>query len=233
MGPHRTLYQVAEDAPHGKPDVPLELLVRASVDPPLYEVQVLRGPATGKATRGALWRLSLALSRLVRRPARDFAPAQLTSEALLLRTARIEWGSPPPGWRPRAWRQVLGPVRPLTSKLAAALVAAGVALLVPSDTPRALPGNAVTPEVTLAAPMPDRPFPEQVRPPCPRPAVAERGGCWVQMGNVRPPCGEWYDRPSPDGYCYAPLGRPPDGGRRPTSAEESAQPRLPKNHGAR
>jgi predicted Ser/Thr protein kinase len=60
---------------------------------------------------------------------------------------------------------------------------------------------------TVAAPMPEKPFPGQRKPPCNRTGeVAIRGGCWYALRDARPPCKEegkeeayaW------DGACYGP-----------------------------
>jgi hypothetical protein len=70
---------------------------------------------------------------------------------------------------------------------------------------------------TLGLDMPRRPFPGQLKPDghgqCPRKAqVAINGGCWIRLGDVRPPCAE-------EGYewkggCYYPVFDLP---RQPTS----------------
>jgi eukaryotic-like serine/threonine-protein kinase len=51
------------------------------------------------------------------------------------------------------------------------------------------------------------PLPGQRRPPCPRAQVNIRGGCWVEVVKVSPPCGDgFYDW---KGACYAPVAAPP------------------------
>jgi hypothetical protein len=54
------------------------------------------------------------------------------------------------------------------------------------------------------APLPEKPLPGQRKPPCdPNGEVEIRGGCWLLIGNARPPCKEYaYEW---KGGCYQPL----------------------------
>jgi len=70
----------------------------------------------------------------------------------------------------------------------------------------------------LKAPLPDQPFPGQSKPPCRKAGEVEiRGGCWLAVRNLNPPCKEegkedaflW------KGVCYWPTYPP---GREPTSS---------------
>ena len=58
----------------------------------------------------------------------------------------------------------------------------------------------------LSLEMLKEPLPGQRRPPCPRAQSNIRGGCWVEVAKVSPPCGdvfyEW------KGACYAPVAAP-------------------------
>jgi hypothetical protein len=52
--------------------------------------------------------------------------------------------------------------------------------------------------------LPKQPLPRQRRPPCQRKGVKEiRGGCWIRIADVEPPCSdneyEW------QGACYTPV----------------------------
>ncbi|MBN1210799.1 MAG: serine/threonine protein kinase [Myxococcaceae bacterium] len=69
------------------------------------------------------------------------------------------------------------------------------------------------PSFTLAKPMPKEPLPKQRRPPCePRVERAIHGGCWVPVGDEKPPCGpKMYDY---EGRCYLASYNAP---RQPTS----------------
>jgi serine/threonine protein kinase len=79
-----------------------------------------------------------------------------------------------------------------------------------SSTPAPEPqGNSVA---KLARPLPEKPFPGQLQPPCtPRIETVLRGACWVEI-SAKPPCGntayEW------EGKCYFPSMPQ---GRQPTS----------------
>ncbi|ADO74780.1 serine/threonine-protein kinase [Stigmatella aurantiaca] len=57
----------------------------------------------------------------------------------------------------------------------------------------------------LSLDMPKEPLPGQRRPPCPRPQIGIRGGCWFEL-RATPPCGEgayaWKDA------CYSPVPAP-------------------------
>ncbi|ADO73535.1 Protein kinase [Stigmatella aurantiaca DW4/3-1] len=58
----------------------------------------------------------------------------------------------------------------------------------------------------LSLDMPKEPLPGQRRPPCPRPEINIRGGCWIEVARTAPPCGEgyaWKDA------CYYPVPAPP------------------------
>jgi hypothetical protein len=53
---------------------------------------------------------------------------------------------------------------------------------------------------SLGRPMPSKPYPDQRRPPCERGETEINGGCWVLVGNEKPPCGEkMFDY---QGACY-------------------------------
>ncbi|SEL60157.1 Serine/threonine protein kinase [Stigmatella aurantiaca] len=57
----------------------------------------------------------------------------------------------------------------------------------------------------LSLDMPKEPLPGQRRPPCPRPEISIRGGCWIEVARTSPPCGEgyvWKDA------CYYPVPAP-------------------------
>jgi serine/threonine protein kinase len=55
---------------------------------------------------------------------------------------------------------------------------------------------------TFSEPVPKDPLPGQRRPPCPRPEVVEiNGGCWYG-GEIKPPCGDFYEW---QGACYLPV----------------------------
>ncbi|MCY1078752.1 hypothetical protein [Archangium lansingense] len=60
----------------------------------------------------------------------------------------------------------------------------------------------------IAYPLPDKPFPNQVRPPCRTKAdhVAINGGCWIAIER-RPPCDE--DHAEYQGKCYIPIMKAP------------------------
>ena len=59
----------------------------------------------------------------------------------------------------------------------------------------------------IAYPLPDKPFSDQVRPPCRTRAnqVAINGGCWVELAR-RPPCEEYAEY---EGKCYIPIMKAP------------------------
>jgi hypothetical protein len=64
----------------------------------------------------------------------------------------------------------------------------------------------------MAYPLPDKPFIDQARPPCPikRGAVEIKGGCWIELGR-KPPCLEEFQAEY-EGKCYLPVAayqRPP------------------------
>jgi hypothetical protein len=58
----------------------------------------------------------------------------------------------------------------------------------------------------ITYPIPDKPYPNQVRPPCRKSQVAINGGCWVPL-EQRPPCDETYAEHQ--GKCYMPLMKAP------------------------
>jgi hypothetical protein len=58
----------------------------------------------------------------------------------------------------------------------------------------------------IAYPVPDKPYPNQVRPPCRKSQVAINGGCWVAL-EQRPPCDEAHAEYQ--GKCYMPLMKAP------------------------
>ncbi|WP_225410435.1 serine/threonine-protein kinase [Stigmatella hybrida] len=59
----------------------------------------------------------------------------------------------------------------------------------------------------LALEMPKAPLPGQRRPPCPRFQLNIQGGCWLEVTQASPPCGEhYYDW---KGACYYPVAAPP------------------------
>ena len=61
---------------------------------------------------------------------------------------------------------------------------------------------------SIAYPLPDKPFPTQVRPPCRTRAghVAINGGCWIEIAR-RPPCDE--EQAEYQGKCYLPIIKAP------------------------
>ncbi|MDC0712641.1 serine/threonine-protein kinase [Stigmatella sp. ncwal1] len=59
----------------------------------------------------------------------------------------------------------------------------------------------------LALEMPKAPLPGQRRPPCDRFQINIQGGCWLEILQASPPCGEsYYDW---KGSCYYPVAAPP------------------------
>ncbi len=81
------------------------------------------------------------------------------------------------------------------------------------QTPAPRPRDARAPAV--AQPLPEKPLPDQRKPPCdPNGQMEIRGGCWYLLGNAKPPCGEgayaWR------GACYFPVPGPR--GPQPTAA---------------
>jgi hypothetical protein len=75
----------------------------------------------------------------------------------------------------------------------------------PGKTPAAKPQDARAHAVSQ--PLPEKPLPDQRRPPCnPNGHVELRGGCWYRVGNAKPPCEEgtyaW------QGACYFPVPGP-------------------------
>ncbi len=82
----------------------------------------------------------------------------------------------------------------------------------PSEAPTAENRDTRAPAVTQ--PMPEKPFPDQRRPPCdPNGQTEIRGGCWYRAGTAKPPCGQgvyaW------QGACYMPA--PGSRGQQPTA----------------
>ncbi|SET91406.1 serine/threonine-protein kinase [Stigmatella erecta] len=79
-----------------------------------------------------------------------------------------------------------------------------------------LPASSWAPESEpegVSLEMLKEPLPGQRRPPCPRDQINIRGGCWVEVAKVSPPCGEvFYDW---KGSCYAPVAAP----RRPSTSD--------------
>ncbi|HYI02874.1 MAG TPA: hypothetical protein VD972_43465, partial [Hyalangium sp.] len=76
-----------------------------------------------------------------------------------------------------------------------------------------VPGAGV-PYDSLGRPMPKHPSPAQRKPPCERGETAINGGCWVEVGREKPPCGEkMFEH---EGYCYKPSVDMP---RTPTAGE--------------
>jgi eukaryotic-like serine/threonine-protein kinase len=69
-------------------------------------------------------------------------------------------------------------------------------------------GGVPEPEPSeLALEMPKGPLPGQRRPPCPRFQINIQGGCWLEVTQASPPCGEsYYDW---KGACYSPVAAPP------------------------
>nr|CAD19078.1 protein kinase [Stigmatella aurantiaca Sg a15] len=51
------------------------------------------------------------------------------------------------------------------------------------------------------------PLPGQRRPPCPRFQISIQGGCWLEVPQSSPPCGESYYEWK--GACYSPVAAPP------------------------
>jgi serine/threonine protein kinase len=60
-----------------------------------------------------------------------------------------------------------------------------------------------------------KPLPGQHRPPCQKPEVEIKGGCWIRLGEVPPPCGGRYYEWNKE--CYLPVFAPPQ--PPPTSGE--------------
>ncbi|SEU38344.1 hypothetical protein SAMN05443639_12664 [Stigmatella erecta] len=83
---------------------------------------------------------------------------------------------------------------------------AGVAGAAVEELP--MPSTAREPEPSgLALEMPKAPLPGQRRPPCPRFQINIHGGCWLEVTQASPPCGEhYYDW---KGACYSPTSAPP------------------------
>ncbi|MDC0707092.1 serine/threonine-protein kinase [Stigmatella sp. ncwal1] len=71
-----------------------------------------------------------------------------------------------------------------------------------------VPNSPQEPKVNgLTLDMPKEPLRGQRRPPCPRLQTSIRGGCWVEIVQASPPCGEsFYEW---KGACYVPVGVPP------------------------
>ncbi|MBN1203549.1 MAG: serine/threonine protein kinase [Myxococcaceae bacterium] len=76
-----------------------------------------------------------------------------------------------------------------------------------------VPG-VVLPPYVLGADLPTTPFPWQRKPPCERGERAIRGGCWVEVGREKPPCGDKMFEF--EGYCYKPSVDAP---KQPTSEQ--------------
>ncbi len=74
--------------------------------------------------------------------------------------------------------------------------------------------QAVVPHFTVGRPMLKKPLQGQRRPPCGRGETPINGGCWVEVGREKPPCGDkMFEH---EGYCYFPAF---DEQRQPTSDE--------------
>jgi hypothetical protein len=72
----------------------------------------------------------------------------------------------------------------------------------PSQTPA--PKSRVMRAPAVSQPLPEKPLPDQRRPPCdPNGQVEIRGGCWYRVGEARPPCAD--DAYAWQGACYVPA----------------------------
>ncbi|OJT16350.1 hypothetical protein BO221_50605 [Archangium sp. Cb G35] len=188
--------------------------VRASFQstPPFMSLEVEQAPASGRlADLADLFTLLLAALEAVGSNAR--MRAHLT-------------GSPMGQWEKRPWLRGLvaaglavlvlaggflwwgmgtrpvGPPSPPPSSGLAELADAGVTSSFLID------GEAQRPAAGIAYPLPDKPFSNQVRPPCRTKAdhVAINGGCWIEIAR-RPPCDE--DHAEYQGKCYIPIMKAP------------------------
>jgi hypothetical protein len=74
------------------------------------------------------------------------------------------------------------------------------------STPYDVP-MAVVPHLAVGRPMLKQPLPDQRRPPCGFGETPINGGCWVEAGRVKPPCGDrMFEH---EGYCYFPAFNEP------------------------
>ncbi len=74
------------------------------------------------------------------------------------------------------------------------------------DEPPAAPGIEALPEQEpsgVSMDMLTKPLPGQHRPPCQKPEVEIKGGCWVRMAEKAPPCGDRYFEWNKE--CYLPV----------------------------
>ncbi|HZI08398.1 MAG TPA: hypothetical protein VEZ71_30550 [Archangium sp.] len=190
--------------------------VRASfqVTPPFIALEVERGPASGRLAELAdLLTLLLAALEAVRDNAR--MRAHLTGVPM------GQWMRSPPlkalvaaglavlalaggFWLASGTRPMVSPTPlPSTSGMGE-LADAGISSFFLID------GKAQGP-AGIAYPIPDKPFSNQLRPPCRNKVdhVVINGGCWIEIAR-RPPCDE--DHAEYQGKCYIPIivaPRPP------------------------
>lgn len=198
---------------HWEPSEAWCVRISSHVAPPHVALEVVRAPTTGRLPEVSEM-LDVATSVVERLEKKEAVRAHLTREPI------------------GPWRRWTGRARRLlrsrwTMAASLATVAVGVALWLRPPAPRtehrtvltgddatyaSVPavsllegGNAVPP--VLAFPMPDKPIPNQAKPPCrPRRGEVEiNGGCWVEL-TKQPPCEETAEY---KGRCYLPVGERP------------------------
>ncbi len=187
--------------------------VRASfqVTPPFIALEVERAPASGRLAELADL-LTLLLGAL--EALRD----NVRMRAHLIGSPMGQWRRRPPLkalaagvlvvlalagglWLSMGTRPMDSPTPPPSTPGLGASADAGVSSFVLID------GEAQGP-AGIAYPLPDKPFQNQVRPPCRTRSshVAINGGCWIAIER-RPPCDE--DHAEYQGKCYIPILRAP------------------------
>ena len=187
--------------------------VRASfqVTPPFIALEVERAPASGRLAELAdLLTLLLAALEAVRDNAR--MRAHLTGSPM------GQWMRRPPlkalvaaglvvlalaggFWLGSGTRPMGSPTPPPSTPGLGELADAGI------SASFLINGEAQGP-AGIAYKLPDKPFSNQVRPPCRTKAdhVAINGGCWIEIAR-RPPCDE--DHAEYQGKCYIPIMKTP------------------------
>jgi hypothetical protein len=209
------------------PPLPHEALARVC---PELEAVIRRMLSNEPSARGSAAEVAEALERAMETagPEADQPIPASAAPAHPVRRAR-----PPRSFDARAWAAavivsaalVLGAwwaVQPVEQPVDVAREVAGAGTK--GGEPVGLGDGGVTAAVTPSKPalarvgvgldMPKEPLPGQRRMPCKaRYEVGIRDGCWVLLGNMKPPCVDSYDW---QGVCYAPS-YPPE---RPASSEE-------------
>jgi hypothetical protein len=185
--------------------------VRASFQsaPPYIALEVERAPASGRlAEMAELFTLLLAALEAVGSNARMRAhltgspmgqwmrrpPLKVAAGlAVLVLAGGLWWGM---GTRPMG-----SPTPPSSTPGMGDLADAGISSSFLID-------GEVQSRTGIAYPLPDKPFSNQVRPPCRTKAdhVAINGGCWIAIER-RPPCDE--DHAEYQGKCYIPIMKAP------------------------